>query len=600
MCGILGTTTKNTPVHAGIKAIVHRGPDFDGIYVNEHIEIRHLLLAIRGGVQDSTQPVFTENSPWVLAFNGQLYNTSALRKTLGINAPRSEIDTILLYALISQYGWKFIEHIQGMFAIALYNKTENILKLYRDQSGQKNIYYTASPHGFSFCSEIKGLIALHPELQTIDELGLSLSTSIGYIPGHRTLIKNIYKLNPSEEVVYDLSQKQIERYTFVSKAENYYSETCRVEDVMSFVVTEHLQSNRDISINLSGGLDSSLIFHEAVQHGCTLDAFSTRFEINEGNYNTDADLAERLAKDYKQRFTPITITRASYLEHLVDSYKTIEEPNFNISLPIYYQTARAEGINGRGLRVVLSGDGGDEVFGGYPHYAKMQRIESFKKILGPTFVNLYKRLRDKKVIDYREVAEAFLAFRALSPNHQKSNVPIDTLKEYLKTVTDPLIKNYKMKNDEVYLLMLFDRFVWLANENFIRSDKIYMSQSMEMRCPLAYQPFRTYMDTHIKSSEYISAQQNKLFLRRLYEGKLPDYITKRKEKTGWRAPVAHWYDKAYKDKFLEIISAVEYSNSGIDWKSVKNSLERSERWPGKGIHLYLSLALLIDTFKLSK
>jgi len=598
MCGIIGTSTNVSGREKAAKLIVHRGPDFQGIYSDDLIDIRHFLLAIRGVVDDSTQPVFSAHSPWVLVFNGQLYNTRHIKKALSTDAPNTEVDTTLIYALIERFGWHFIEYIQGMYAIALYNKSEGILRLYRDQAGQKNLYYTTTHEGISFCSEIKGLVSLHPELHTIDELGVSLAQTIGYIPGERTLIRNINKLNPSEELTYDLRKKELSRRTFKTTGSSYYG-SLKPDEVMHMVIAEHLQSKRNIAINLSGGLDSSLIFHEAVTQGYTIDAFSTHFDIHFGNYNTDATLAKKLALEYGQRFTPIEITASSYLDHLIDSYKIIEEPNFNISVPIYYQTTRTEGVNGHGLRVMLSGDGGDELFGGYPHYAKMNRIETFISLCGPHVVNLYKRIRDKRYVDYRDVVEVFLSFRTLSPLNTFNAHALETIQEYLRKVTHELLENYGSKTDGVYQLMLFDRFVWLASENFIRSDKLNMSQSMEMRCPLAYQPLRTYMDGYISSDDYISEKQNKLFLRRLYENKLPAYIVKRADKTGWKAPVEHWYDAKYKTRFLDILSSVENSNTFVDWRMIKKMVEKKDTWPGKKIHLYLSLAILINDFKLS-
>jgi asparagine synthase (glutamine-hydrolysing) len=520
-----------------------------------------------------------------------------MKKALGADAPTTHVDTVLLYALILKFGWDFITHIQGMFSLVVYNSTQNEIRIYRDQSGQKNLYYSVQDGHFSFCSEIKSLLTLGNIPRKLDLHALNIATSLGYIPGTRTFIKDVFKLDPGEIVTYDLRKNKITGKTYIPLLQHTY-EHILPEKVMSTVIKEHLQSNHEISINLSGGLDSSLIFHEAVAQGHKLHAFSTRFESNSISHNRDSELASRLASDYAQEYTSISITKSSYLKNFINAYKTIEEPDFNISIPIYYQTAVTEGIHGHGLRVILSGDGGDELFGGYPHYAQARRISTFKKYLTPYVVNIYKQIRNKKNIDYREVSDTFFALRSFSKSWSAINDQGTETRLYLKEATERLIENYSLKKDEVYALMLFDRFVWLANENFIRSDKLYMSQSMEMRCPLAYAPLRNYMDTHIDSKEYIDSTTNKIFLRNLYDLKLPDYITKRKDKTGWRAPVAEWYDASYKNLFLQILSSMDAHCGNIDWRSLQSYVEKTEMWPGKEVHLYLSLAILIHEFQL--
>ncbi len=601
MCGIFGITKnglESEHFDTSVQAMKHRGPDYTGTFEDNSILVAHVLLAIRGNTTESIQPVKAEGSPWVLAFNGQLYNTTTIRTALGVSAPQSSVDTTLLYALIQKYGWSFIEHVHGMFAIALYHTEEKVIRIYRDQSGQKNLYYSLYANRFVCASELKSICALPHIPHTIDRSSLLLATSIGYIPGNQTLVQNVFKLLPSEELTYNLNTKAVSKRIYSSKGEDEYA-GMEPDEALKTVINDHLQSKHEISINLSGGLDSSLIFHEAVRSGRQVHAFSTSFENADEGYNTDADLAKKLAHDYGQTFTPIHITKESYLANLIDAYAHIEEPNYNISVPIYYETAKREGVNGEGLRVVLSGDGGDELFGGYPHYRGAQNIEILKKRLTPLVYNLYKKFRYGSTLDYRTVSDLFLHFRAFTKSWLIQNHTTPLVQAYLKEITRDYISTYACKKDDVYSLMLLDRCIWLASENFIRSDKLYMSQSMEMRCPLAYTPLRTYMDAHIPSSEYISREMNKKFLRNLYDRKLPDYITKRQTKTGWRAPVETWYDNSYKKRFLEILGEVDTSIDCIDWTALRKQIETRDTWPGKTAHLYLSLAILIDRYKLS-
>jgi asparagine synthase (glutamine-hydrolysing) len=143
--------------------------------------------------------------------------------------------------------------------------------------------------------------------------------------------------------------------------------------------------------------------------------------------------------------------------------------------------------------------------------------------------------------------------------------------------------------------MICGRIFWLSGENFIRSDKIYMRNSIELRSPFSYQPFRDHFDIRLK--KYINKKENKLYLRDYYENKLPKYVLE-KEKTGWKSPLAYWYDDEFKKYLLEIISEVEDNNYLINWKEVKSHIENTNKWPGKEIHLYLSLAVLSKEFDL--
>jgi asparagine synthase (glutamine-hydrolysing) len=598
MCGILGKTKNNRSIvpNNASQSIAHRGPDYTGTYEDASIYLCHTLLAIRGVTSESEQPVTRQDSPWVLAFNGQIYNTQHIRTILGTSAPHTEVDTHLIYALIEKFGWDFVSHIHGMFAIALYHKDEQVVRLYRDQSGQKNLYYTLSEGEYVFSSEIKGLYALGNPSRNVDQLGMALACSIGYIPGDRTLMQGVKKVRPSEVVTYTLRTQEISQATFLSRGESHFS-TDTLHTAISETISEHLQSKQSIAINLSGGLDSSIIFHEASTQGMEISAFSTLFDTDNTSANIDALLAEKLAREYGQKFTPIHITKSDYLDCFIPAYESIEEPNYNISNPIYYKTAVSEGIHNAGLRVVLSGDGGDELFGGYPHYAKMQRIETFKRFMSTRGVNWYKHLRNGGGIDYGKISDIFYDFKSLTKNEYGVDAKM-SVRTYLETLYRDVIQPYAIKHDDVYTMMLMDRYTWLASENFIRSDKIYMSQSMEMRCPFSYTPLRTWVDEHLTSHEYISTDLNKIALRKLYADRLPDYIVHRKDKSGWRAPVQSWYGQEIKNLFLQILTSMDTNRCGIDWQKLVQEVEHTDSWPGKHIHLYISLAIIIRKFNL--
>jgi asparagine synthase (glutamine-hydrolysing) len=463
--------------------------------------------------------------------------------------------------------------------------------LYRDPTGQKLLYYYARNGKFIFSSEIKAILGHHDVPHDVNVKALSVALRLGYIPGDLTLFEHIQKLNVSEVVTYDLVEKKLTKEYFKSDSQNYFSDDTTT--TFRELIDEHLQSKQKVAVNLSGGLDSSLLVHEMSEIGHEISTYTTLFEGVE-SFNTDAHLAKRLSKDYTTKHAEILVTPDTYYNNFIESYAAIEEPNYNISLPTYLQTAIREGSQGDKNRVILSGDGGDEVFGGYSSYVGNKKIDSELRWMTPFFFNLIKNKRNHTNLHYQDIPERWLFFRQFTRTYGKE--PAADIKNYIHEIADPFLKLYAEKRGSVYYSMLMDRVLWMAGENFIRSDKLYMSQSLELRSPLSYHPFRLHMDRKLKEQEYINEKSNKLFLRKHYEGKLPDYITHRPDKSGWRAPIEVWYNKKFKNLYLDILSKPR--GNFIDWPKVRQLVESKNTWPGKYSHLYLSLAILADRYNI--
>lgn len=587
MCGINGAIGAKKALLTEMNALTaHRGPDFTGVYADTAVQLGHNLLSIREMSELSKQPVMKEGSPWVMIFNGQVYNTRELCKKLSL--AYHDLDTTVIFELIEKVGWDFVRHIQGMFALAVYHKDEGLVRLYRDQSGQKQLYYTHINGAFVFSSEIKSLIAAGTKTETSHE-GLMLATALGYIPGHLTLFKNIYKLDAGEVVTIKVDGSYARAY-FESDTKRFEGEPA---NVMHELVAEHLASKQKVALNLSGGLDSSVLLHEMKEAGHSLATYTTSFEGAGENFNDDAHIAKKLAKDYGTSHTEIVITKDIFLKNFIDAYAIIEEPNYNISLPTYLEVAKREGVHGDGNRVILSGDGGDEVFGGYTYYGRAARYERLMRVLGPLF-SAVKWARTGRYWNYADPAEQWLSFKYFDFEEMPGEKNFVT--EYVKSIarqrTLPL-------DNSLRALMILDRAVWMAGENFIRSDKLYMSESLELRSPLAYEPLRAYFDARLTGREdYFKNGGNKNFLRSLYRGKLPDYVINRTDKTGWRTPVRPWYNAQFKEIFLSVLADAPRGGS-VRWNFLMDEVKKSDIWPGKYFFLYLSLAILAKKFSLT-
>ncbi|HJV32549.1 MAG TPA: hypothetical protein VJ694_00830, partial [Patescibacteria group bacterium] len=221
----------------------HRGPDYAGSFSDGRLSMGHVLLSIRDAADVSRQPYRREGSPWTLGFNGQIYNTRALKASLGKGYENVDLDTALLYALIEREGWKFIEGIHGMFAIALYNADEGIVRLYRDQSGQKLLYWYAKDGRFIWSSELKGILA-HDIDRAPDEEAVAIAAALGYIPGDKTLFRHVRKLNVGQCVTFDLAKKTASPSYFRAPTEKYFPED--PDAAFKMLIEEHLQSKQPV------------------------------------------------------------------------------------------------------------------------------------------------------------------------------------------------------------------------------------------------------------------------------------------------------------------------------------------------------------------
>ncbi len=588
MCGVGGTIgCKDAALDALLTSLAHRGPDWQGVWRDGNVGIGHRLLSIRAASDHSHQPYTRSDSPWILSFNGQIYNTDALKREL--NLPQSEdLDTAVLFALIEREGWNFCQKAFGMYAIALYNSNEKILRLYRDSSGQKPLYFSTGYTQFAFASEIKGVLAALPNLPRIpDTVAVELGQYIGYVPGKRTLLKNIHQVMPGEVVTFNAQGHVTESRNFSTLAPSHFEGDAR--SVIRQCVHEHMQSKQKVALNLSGGMDSSVLLHEIASMGHTVHTYTTSFSETPHSFNDDALLASKLAAHYGTKHTELNVTPSLFLSNLRQAYETIEMPDYNISLPAYLSLAKREGVHGDGNRVVITGDGGDEVFGGYSTFRNVHTLTERTKKFTPLVFNFLKFVQTREWWNYEDPIDQWLHYRKIRHQVPRARI-IAELRKALPLGWDT------RKPDAVKDALILFRAFWLAPENFVRGDKLYMSQSVETRAPFAYEPLRAYFDARLTTKDYLGPHNEKHFFRSLYENVLPDYITKRPTKSGWRAPIMHWWDERFHSAFAQAFDAAPRGGT-FDWVKIRDGMPK-DKWPGKQILGQYSLAVLAAKFNI--
>jgi asparagine synthase (glutamine-hydrolysing) len=581
MCGIFLFSRKyEDKTRETFDLLKHRGPDANNFFKDDSIIIGHNLLQIRGNLEESIQPLISSCNRYVLAFNGQIYNSEEIDKKYNF-FNQSNLDTKTIINLISLKGVKFIQEIEGMFAIVVFDRLKKIIHFFRDYSGQKNLYYYLRNGEIIICSEIQPIFNLIEKIN-INNNSLCENLIVGYSLSSETIYSNINKLLPGEEIQFDLENKSIIKNFYKKKNIN---NSLKAEELLEKYINNHLVTKKKIAINLSGGLDSNIILYETLKKNLKIDVFSTKFIDAANNYNEDYEMAKSIAKIYNLNFYSTEIEKKEYIDKFIKTFSIIEEPNRNINNPVYFINYENQKRNG--FRTIISGDGGDEVFIGYPYYFKEK------------FSNLYNSNRLTKVYDW---INSFKRYNSLNTNFislNYLNIKIKFLSTLIKT--EKIFSNY-VKNFYNNLILkrnfhlpLLDQIFWLPGEIFLRSDKLGMWNSIEIRAPLCDFNIRQYFIRDWKIDSF-KKSINKKVVRKIYDNKLHNSIINNVKKSGWTVPQEWLSDKKLKDNLLDIIPKKDHEI--VLWSKVRDYIQKKNSIKDKFLHPLISVAILFNKNKI--
>ena len=523
MCGIHGFNHSDSKkINRMIEASNSRGPDGNGSYSDNNITLGHNLLAITEHSSSSKQP-WILNDRFVLCYNGEIYNYEQLRLELKSDGETFETDsdTEVLAKGLRSHGINFIHRLEGMYAIAWYDKHEGTLVLARDAAGAKPLYTYIKDDKLVFSSSIKSLAAYGVSLR-LPEVYVQERLERGSPSGTETLYRNISKLYPGQIIKYRLHNlsKELDEHvhkkiepidTELEDTEfyQYLHNTCR--KTISESVRSCLMGKRPIGLYLSGGLDSSIILHELVQYQNKPKTFTTRVSMGgheDTGANSDADVAQRLSKHYGTDHTELLVTEQDYIKYFEDTVWALEEPFANKSIPAYYALNKT--VSENGVVVTLSGDGGDELFTGYKRHLSIHRKSPEEK------ANLQKDLVRKLT-------------------HFKDGwFPVDCL-----------------SNDHLNTVMYKEYLCRVAENFLIRNDRLGMNFSMEARFPLTAGKIRDFAFS-IPSCYKIRNNKTKVIQRESYRDIIPNFVLD-KHKTGWSIPKNFLYNDEFKSWGAEIL-----------------------------------------------
>ncbi len=550
MCGIFGFTgPENKELLRKMSfSINHRGPDQNGLYSDGYINLGSDRLSIID-LRKGKQPIYNENRTVFVILNGEIYNFLELKESLkNKHVFYTNTDTEVIVHLYEDYGEDFIYKMRGMFALALWDSNKKKLLLARDRLGQKPLYYTIKNHQILFSSEIKAILEDESVKREVNLKSLSYYLSLLYTPFNETMFEGISKVLPGEMIIFENKRVKLRKYwspifNISDHNESYY--LGRLNKLLKEAVRYRLISDVPIGAYLSGGLDSSTIVALMSGLSTKVNTFSVGFE-DEGDELEYAKLiSEKFGTNHKE-----VLIKPNLINFLPKMVWHLDEPMADPGIvPVFFMSEHAK----KDFKVVLTGDGGDEIFGGYPPYKTLSIVEKskkfFPKILSSPVKSLAKRLPpDKRFTRYlsyissKNKAEMYFNYMSNFNEMEKK----DLMKKSSKKNSVDIYKTFFKKNlDFVSQMQLCDINTILPEDFNMKIDKMTSANSIEARSPFLDHKLVELMLTtppHMR----VRGNITKYLLRKSVKDILPKSIIER-EKHGFNVPIHKWFKNELKD-----------------------------------------------------
>lgn len=579
MCGIAGSIQSqgkldSTSLEKASHQMRHRGPDDKGSFFEGPVGLVHRRLSIID-IEGGIQPMFNEDRSLVLVFNGEIYNFMSLRTELEEKGHTfsSFSDTEVIVHGFEEWGPDCVSRFEGMFAFALYDRRDRSLFLSRDRCGEKPLYYSHTGKNLFFASEIQALILLLKQKPEPDPESIYLYLRLGYVPAPRSFFKGVCKLQPGHSIMFREGVFEISPYHRpvhkVTDNEAGEAELCeKLDTTLSHAVKEMLVSDVPLGAFLSGGLDSSLIVALMAKEGEAPETFSIAFEdesFDESRY------ALRVSEYLGTKHTHYKVAFDDF-DSCLSIMDAFGEPFSDSSgIPTFYLARETR----KNVKVALSGDGGDELFGGYRRYVAQK--------LAKYYVSLPVKIR-KGLIKFISVfpegdeyyADSVIKSGKIFLGRAESTYPNpgimlntvfshDEIQALFPEIPDgrALIQDYFGLGDsnKVETLMSADRMFYLPDDILVKVDRMSMKNSLEIRVPYLH-PDVLEIAERIPLSLKIKGKNLKYLLKKVALKYLPPDIVYRK-KHGFMAPLPEWIRKAG-EKYVRSGVPPWTSQSGLD------------------------------------
>ena len=593
MCGIVGfwdansDYDKNQVVESMMNAIAHRGPDDQGTFINKSNDIYfgHQRLSVID-LKTGHQPMHSADGRFTIVYNGEIYNYIELRENLKSQGNQfiTESDTEVILQLYSTHGKDMLNYLNGMFAFAIYDHEKNSLFLARDHLGVKPLYYYQDNDFFAFASEIKALLA-HPKIKAAANMQrLNEYLTFQMVLGNETLFENIYKIEPGHylEVVDQKIESDVEYWSLhydinESKNEDEFAEEIR--SLLHDSLSKQIRSDVPLGAFLSGGIDSSLVSTLASKYySGTLKTFTGGFKIapeyDESQYARL--VSEKIGSDHFELF-PEASDFADVFEKLVYH---MDEPAAGPGLFPQYMISKLAASQ---VKVVLGGQGGDEIFGGYARYSVAYLEQCLKGAIFET------QEEGKHVVTLSSIVESLPMLQQYFPmirNQFRQGLFEGMDKRYFRLINrSPNIGKYysrevletrdheaivdkfnsifnKPDTASYFNKMTYFDLKTLLPALFHVEDRVSMAVSLESRVPLCDYRLVELAATIPPTMKY-SGGKTKYMLIKAIKDLLPKEIIHRKDKMGFPTPLNQWTKGPLKEYFLDILNSQKARERGL-------------------------------------
>ncbi len=560
MCGFVGFTNQinddGTLLKGMMDTIVHRGPDSAGAFVDQNMCMGFRRLSIVD-IGDGNQPMFNEDDSLVLTFNGEIYNHLEIREKLvaaGHKFKTNHSDSEVLLHGFEEYGADLVPMLRGMFAFIIYNKKDGSVFGARDMFGIKPLYYTTMGDTTMFGSEIKSFL-LHPDFKKeLNEDALAHYLSFQYSPTEETFFKNVYKLPPAHYFTFKSGKIEKTRYfrpDFVAEegSLDYYSDL--VDAAVRESVAAHKIADVEVGSFLSSGIDSSYI-SEAAKVDKT---FTVGFESPDGNRYNEIEFAKKFADTIGVENISHVISPEEYWGSFSSIQYHMDEPLADpAAIALYFVSKLAS----EHVKVVMSGEGADELFGGYRIYQEPLTLTFYDKL--PFCIRRAVRIILEALHIPQKHGVNYLIRRGKTIEERFiGNAKIFDLKErnrFLKVgknAVEPQILCKKFYDevkdkDTVTKMQYLDINMWMMGDILLKADKTSMANSLELRVPFLDKNVME-LARKIPLSCRVKTKTTKLALRKAAEKTLPK-LTAEKDKLGFPVPIRVWLKQ---DKYYNIV-----------------------------------------------
>lgn len=585
MCGICGTTEPNIDLNQALKDLEHRGPDGEGVFRSERVTFGHRLLAIQDPGHAS-QPMQSQSGKSILSFNGEIYNHQDLRSLLPDFNWKTSSDSETIVELLDHFGTAIVGDFRGMFAIAFWNNDLDSLYLMRDKHGEKPLFYSLTPQGHVyFSSEVGSLSRLITGKKEISLNALAHYLKYLYFDPYNSIFSDIKSVMPGTLVRYHRGEVNFEEITSNQSGPGPIFSTDALRSAITLAVKRTLLADVPVGVMLSGGIDSSIVTAVASTTIPNIETFTLRrSDIDD----EDAASAQLIAKKFNTKHHEVVIDESRLSQVIYFVLSRASQPFADTSIvPTYLISEYASNY----VKVLLSGDGADELFGGYKHYDKYQSTKvgaqsvtsyGYKYLLW----NLAKRTPSKKIRKYysemnlaalesgrRTFQEQWNLESRILTNHQ--------VRKILGIV--PVSEKFRDKSvkeiNSMRSILDLDLGSYLPADILFKSDTAGMLASIEVRAPFLDLDLRRLRD----SMTEFEFGNSKKCLTEAFSWEIPDTVVNRK-KIGFGAPVELWFknrevfqmsEDLIKDKlnpmyqflnFKEVSKIVDRSHHIVRWE----------------------------------